>query len=68
MMLGQIPPEQMIVRLLGADHLDCQGLERRQIANDRLGNDGIKKLRTQLWSSPNLPASGFRQRNEFSLA
>jgi hypothetical protein len=27
MMLGQIPPEQLIVRLLGADHLDLQGLE-----------------------------------------
>jgi len=60
MMLGQIPPEQLIVRLLGADHLDLQGLEPRQIAHDRFGNDGIKKFETQLWSSPNLPSSGFR--------
>src|ERR1035437_308555 len=59
MMLDQIPPEQLIVRLLGADHLDLQGLERRQIANDRFGNDGIKRLETHLWSSPNRPLSAF---------
>src|ERR1035437_4660611 len=60
MMLGQIPPEQLIVRLLGADHLDLQGLERRQIANDRFGNDCIKRLETHRWRSPNRPSSAFR--------
>ena len=60
MMLGQIPPEQLIVRLLGADHLDLQGLEPRQIANDRFGNDCIKRLETHLGRSPNRPSSAFR--------
>src|SRR5664280_725118 len=36
MMLGQIPPEQLIVRLLGADHLDLQGLERRPVSYTHL--------------------------------
>jgi hypothetical protein len=50
----------MIARLLGADHLDLQGLQRTQIANDRFGNDAIKEIQTQLWTPPNRPSSGFR--------
>ncbi len=35
--LGQIPPEPLIVRLLGADDLEVQRPQPRQLRDDRLG-------------------------------
>jgi hypothetical protein len=67
MVLGQIPLEPMIVRLLGADDLELQGQEGGQIRQDRFGQNGIKKVGAQLRSPSHRRSPAFRKRDEFSL-
>ena len=65
-MLDQIPLEQLIVWLLGAEQTDVQGLERGQVGDEGFGDEGIEKIGAKPWNPSSGLAPTVRQANEFS--
>jgi len=67
MVLGQIAPEPLIVRLLGADHLEVQRPERGQVRDDRLGPQSLKPFRAEPWTAHHRRSLARRQCNQTTL-
>ena len=65
-MLDQIPLEQLIVWLLGAQQSELQGLERGQVGDEGFGDEGIEKIGAKPWKPSSRLAPTVRQANEFS--